>query len=175
MQGRHDDTVRRIEQKMRYGGITATYLASHLVVSRQYVWQILHRRAHISDGRARAIEEAVDGILAERKHLRTFGDRLRAARIAAGLTLKQAARHIGYTWVGVERWEKDRCRPRPQALRELCTLYCGGNARSTASRQSTHLPVDLRGEVLAEVRAIPISVASYPSSQRRRTRSHRAD
>ena len=33
---------------------------------------------------------------------------------------------IGYTWVGVERWEKNLCRPKPGVLWHLCSLYCVG-------------------------------------------------
>jgi hypothetical protein len=30
---------------------------------------------------------------------------------------------IGYSWVGVERWEKDVCLPKPGVLWHLFTLY----------------------------------------------------
>jgi len=72
------------------------------------------------------IEAAVDQIIEGRAHVRTFGDRLRAARIAAGMTLKEAAAQIGYTWVGVERWEKNLCLPKPGVLWHLCSVYCVG-------------------------------------------------
>ena len=71
----------------------------------------------------------VDTIIAQRKHMRSFGEQLRAARIASGLTLKQVADMIGYSWVGVERWEKDVCRPKPGVLWHLFMLY-GDSSRS---------------------------------------------
>jgi transcriptional regulator with XRE-family HTH domain len=118
-----EEIVRRIRTKMKPWGITATFLATQLGVSRQYAWQIIHCQTFLSVERALEIEQVVDSIIAQRKHVRTLGDRLRAARIAAGLTLKEAARMIGYTWVGVERWEKNICRPKPGVLWHLLTLY----------------------------------------------------
>lgn len=118
-----EEVVERIRTKMKQWGITATFLASQLGVSRQYAWQIMHYRTFLSVERALEIEHAVDSIIAQQKHVRTVGDRLRAARIAAGLTLKEVAHAIGYTWVGVERWEKNICRPKPSVLWHLLTLY----------------------------------------------------
>ena len=54
---------------------------------------------------------------------RTIGSRLRAARLAAGLTLKQVAALLSYTWVAVERWEKGVSLPKPGVLRHLAHLY----------------------------------------------------
>jgi transcriptional regulator with XRE-family HTH domain len=118
-----EESVGRIRTKMKQWGITATFLAAQLGVSRQYAWQIIHYRTFLSVERAREIEHAVDAIIAQQKHVRTVGDRLRAARVSAGLTLKEVARAIGYTWVGVERWEKNVCRPKPSVLWHLLTLY----------------------------------------------------
>jgi transcriptional regulator with XRE-family HTH domain len=118
-----EEIIGRIRTKMKQWGITATFLATQLGVSRQYAWQIIHYRTFLSVERALEIEKAVDGIIDQQKHVRTVGDRLRAARIAAGLTLKEVARAIGYTWVGVERWEKNVCRPKPSVLWHLLTLY----------------------------------------------------
>jgi len=33
---------------------------------------------------------------------------------------------IGYSWVGVARWEKNQCLPKPGVLWHLCNLYCVG-------------------------------------------------
>lgn len=118
-----EEVVNRIRTKMKQWGITASFLAVQLGVSRQYAWQIIHYRTFLSVERALEIEDTVDLIIAQQKHVRTVGDRLRAARIAAGLTLKEVARAIGYTWVGVERWEKNICRPKPSVLWHLLTLY----------------------------------------------------
>jgi transcriptional regulator with XRE-family HTH domain len=118
-----EEIVVRIRTKMKQWGITATFLATQLGVSRQYAWQIIHYRTFLSVERALEVEDTVDVIIAQQKHVRTVGDRLRAARIAAGLTLKEVAHAIGYTWVGVERWEKNVCRPKPGVLWHLLTLY----------------------------------------------------
>ena len=118
-----EEVVDRIRTKMKEWGITATFLATQMGVSRQYAWQIIHYRTFLSVERALEIEETVDSIISQEKHVRTVGDRLRAARIAAGLTLKEVGRAIGYTWVGVERWEKNICRPKPSVLWHLLTLY----------------------------------------------------
>jgi transcriptional regulator with XRE-family HTH domain len=121
-----DEVVQRIVKKMKPWGLTLSYLAQNLGVSRQYVWQIIHYRTVLSRAKALEIEKAVDRIIEERSHVRTFGDRLRAARISAGYTLKEVGSMIGYTWVGVERWEKNQCVPKPGVLWHLCNLYCVG-------------------------------------------------
>lgn len=121
-----DEVVQRIVKKMKPWGITLSYLAQNLGVSRQYAWQIIHYRTILSRAKALEIEKAVDRIIEERAHVRTFGDRLRAARISAGFTLKEVGSMIGYTWVGVERWEKNQCVPKPGVLWHLCNLYCVG-------------------------------------------------
>jgi transcriptional regulator with XRE-family HTH domain len=121
-----EQVIDRIRMKIKPWGITVSYLAEHLGVSRQYMWQIIHYRTHLSRQKVLEIEAAVDRIIEGRAHVRTFGDRLRAARIAAGLTLKEAAAQIGYTWVGVERWEKNLCLPKPGVLWHLCSVYCVG-------------------------------------------------
>jgi transcriptional regulator with XRE-family HTH domain len=118
-----DITIGRTREKMQQWGITVSFLAAQLGVSRQYAWQIVHQRTFLSAHKAAEVEGAVDGIISGRKHLQSFGERLRAARLAAGLTLKQVARLIGYSWVGVERWEKNICRPKPGVLWHLYSLY----------------------------------------------------
>ena len=117
------EVLNRVRAKMRTWGITGTYLAVQLGVSRQYIWQITRGSTRISNTRAAAIERVVDHIIAQEEHMRSFGARLRAARIASGLTLKEVATLIGYSWVGVERWEQDRCKPKPGVLWHLFTLY----------------------------------------------------
>jgi transcriptional regulator with XRE-family HTH domain len=54
---------------------------------------------------------------------KSIGGRLRTARLAAGLSLKQVAGVISYTWVAVQRWEKGACLPKPGVLRHLAHLY----------------------------------------------------
>ncbi|MEW6511558.1 MAG: helix-turn-helix transcriptional regulator [Bacteroidota bacterium] len=166
-----EEVVQRIRKKMRPWGITVSYLAKQLGVSRQYAWQIIHYRSLLSLEKALAIEKRVDKIIEERTHMKTFGDRLRAARISAGLTLKEVAAMIGYTWVGVERWEKNLCLPKPGVLWHLCNLYCVGEdwfnesfppqagARPATFRYDRSMGV--RGELAA------IYLVSSPPGQRR--------
>ena len=115
--------IERIRHKMRPWGITITFLAMQLGVSRQYVWQIVYYRTMISRDKALEVEHTVDESILHRHHMKTFGDRLRAARIAGGLTLKQVAGMIGYTWIAVARWEKNKCLPKPSVLLHLRNIY----------------------------------------------------
>lgn len=116
-------TLERVRGKLKPWGISLTFLASRLSVSRQYVWQAVHYRTPLSPERASEIEHAVDEVIEQKAHLKTFGARLRAARLSAGLTLKEVAHMIGYSWVGVERWERDVCLPKPGVLWHLFSLY----------------------------------------------------
>jgi transcriptional regulator with XRE-family HTH domain len=114
-----EEVIDRIRMKIKPWGITVSYLAEHLGVSRQYMWQIIHYRTQLSRQKVQEIEAAVDRIIEGRTHVRTFGDRLRAARIAAGMTLKQAAAQIGYTFAastvsektGLRMWCRRRAGP----------------------------------------------------------------
>ena len=115
--------VSRLRGKMKPWGVTISFLAAELGVSRQYAWQILNNDTSLSVERAREIEGIVDGIIEAGRHLGSLGARLRAARNAAGLTLKEAANLIGYSWVGVQRWEKDICLPKPGVLWHLMQVY----------------------------------------------------
>lgn len=117
------EVLTRTRRQMKQWGITVSYLARQLGVSRQYAWQVIHHRTVVSEGRARELNRSVEAIISGRRHLATFGDRLRAARVAAGFTLKEVAALIGYSWVGVERWEKDVCLPKPGVLWHLLSLY----------------------------------------------------
>jgi len=118
-----DTITARVRKNMKRWGITVSFLAEQLGVSRQYAWQAVHYRTPLSVEKAAEIERTVDTIIAQRMHMRSFGEQLRAARIASGLTLKQVAEMIGYSWVGVERWEKNICRPKPGVLWHLFMLY----------------------------------------------------
>ena len=118
-----EEIIMRSASKMRHWGITVTYLASQLGVSRQYAWQVMYYRTLVSRAKALEVEAALDSIIAQQRHVKTFGDRLRAARISKGLTLKDVAGQIGYSWVGVERWEKNVCLPKPGVLWHLRALY----------------------------------------------------
>ena len=79
-----DEVVQRIQKKMKPWGITLSYLAQRLGVSRQYAWQIVHYRTILSRAKALEIEKAVDSVKS-------------AAHAAAAKTSQmthQAAAHI---------------------------------------------------------------------------------
>lgn len=113
----------RIREKGKKWGVPLSLIADDLGTSRQYVWQVLRGRGHISLEKVLEVEAAVDNHISRIQQSRTLGERLRAARRSAGLTLKQVAGMIGYSWVGVERWEKDICRPKPGVLWHLASIY----------------------------------------------------
>ena len=108
---------------MRPWGVTITDVAMEMGVSRQYIWQILYGKTPVSDRKAQDVERCVEWIIERRKSASTLGTRLHTARIAAGLTLKQTAGLIGYSWVAVERWEKNVCVPKPGVLWHLRHVY----------------------------------------------------
>jgi transcriptional regulator with XRE-family HTH domain len=133
------ELLARTRRKMKQWGITVSYLARHMGVSRQYAWQLVHQGTVVSVGRARELDRSVEAIILGRRHLATFGDRLRAARVAAGLTLKEVAALIGYSWVGVERWERNVCLPKPGVLWHLLSLY--GVSQSSLESVQVSLPL----------------------------------
>ena len=118
-----EEILKRSASKMKQWGITVTYLSAQLGVSRQYAWQVMYHRTMVSRSKALQVEAAIDAIVAHQSHIQSFGDRLRAARISKGLTLREVAERIGYSWVGVERWEKNVCLPKPGVLWHLQNLY----------------------------------------------------
>lgn len=120
--------ISRIRATMKEWGVTNSRLASELGVSRQYLWQVVHCRVHLSIERAEEIELVLNRVVAESRRHSTFGERLRAARRSAGFTLKEVASMIGYSWAGVERWEKDQCRPKPGVLFHLMSIYNSSGA-----------------------------------------------
>jgi transcriptional regulator with XRE-family HTH domain len=124
--------IGRARSLMNQWGITHSFLATELGVSRQYVWQVLNGRIPLSRTKAHTISKTIETIITKEAHLTSFGARLRAARLSAGLTLKQVASMIGYSWVGVERWEKDVCLPKPGVLWHLFSLYGVHDGRGSA-------------------------------------------
>jgi len=144
--------------KMAEWGISPVFLARNLGVSRQYVWQVFNTPSSVSAEKARAIGEAIDLIIERQEHLRTLGDRLRAARRSAGMTLKEVAKTIGYSWVVIERWETNAALPSLQVLPRLCGVYgisfeiAGGGRRPVPQahhwQRNTYLvPVELPDEL----------------------------
>ena len=108
---------------MRPWGITITDLAMNLGVSRQYVWQVLYGKIPVSEAKKSEISASIERMIFDRQFGASFGQRLRGARVGAGMTLRQVAEMIGYSWVAVERWEKDVCLPKPGVLWHLRHIY----------------------------------------------------
>lgn len=109
--------------RMRPWGITITDIAMHMGVSRQYVWQVLYDRTPVSDEKREEVSRVIDELVRRLRSGASFGRRLKGARIGAGMTLRQVAERIGYSWVAVERWEKDVCLPKPGVLWHLRHIY----------------------------------------------------
>lgn len=118
-----DVKIDRLRDTMRRWGITITQVAMHLGVSRQYVWQVFYYQIFISSEKLQEIETIIEECVEARRRGATLGERLRGARISAGFTLKHTAAKIGYTWVAIERWEKNICRPKPGVLWHLRQVY----------------------------------------------------
>jgi transcriptional regulator with XRE-family HTH domain len=112
-----------IRTRMRPWGVTITDIAMEMGVSRQYIWQILYGKTPVSERKAMEIGRHVEMLIERHKAGVSIGERLRRARIAAGMTLKTAAAEIGYSWVAVERWEKNVCLPKPGVLWHLRHVY----------------------------------------------------
>mgnify|MGYP001411081505 CR=1 FL=1 len=64
-----EEVIERIRSKMKPWGITVSYLAERLGVSRQYAWQIVHYRTVVSKERVLEIETMVDQIIDQRAHV----------------------------------------------------------------------------------------------------------
>jgi transcriptional regulator with XRE-family HTH domain len=126
-----------IRSRMRPWGLTITDIAMEMGVSRQYVWQILYDKTPISERKASEVSALVDLLIKRVKSRSTLGDRLRRARIGADLTLKEVASQIGYSWVAIERWEKNQCLPKPGVLFHLQHVYNVGEDWLPTSQSSS--------------------------------------
>ncbi len=98
--------------------------------------------------------------------MKSFGDRLRAARIAAGMTQEQLGFALGVTKSSVSAWENDRETPGFRLLPDLRSvlkhsldeLICGGAGGNRAEiRETPELYVGNSAEraLLVRYRALP--------------------
>lgn len=91
----------------------------------------------------------------------TFGDRLAAARDAAGLSQKQLAQHLGVKLSTVRGWENDLSEPRANKLSmmsgvmgvSLIWMLTGQGEGLSSPDAAEPVPSDLRA-VLIEMRAV---------------------
>lgn len=91
----------------------------------------------------------------------TFGDRLAAARDAAGLSQKQLAQHLGVKLSTVRGWEDDLSEPRANKLSMMAGILgvslswiLTGQGEGLASPDTADtVPSDLRA-ILIEMRAV---------------------
>jgi transcriptional regulator with XRE-family HTH domain len=126
-----------IRLRMRPWGVTITDIAMEMGVSRQYIWQILYDKTPISEKKADEVARLVDLLVEKQKSGSSLGERLRRARIGADLTLKEVASQIGYSWVAIERWEKNQCLPKPGVLYHLRHIYNVGEDWLPTSQSSS--------------------------------------
>jgi|WetSurMetagenome_2_1015567.scaffolds.fasta_scaffold334619_2 transcriptional regulator with XRE-family HTH domain len=111
-----------LREELRRRGISVAEFARGAGCSRQFAWQVLSGTVSASDTVLRRFETVLaQSINADLDP--TIGRRLRRARRRAGLTLKETAAMIGYTWIAVERWEQNVCLPKPGVLLHLCQVY----------------------------------------------------
>lgn len=132
--------IGNIRKAMRNWGMSLTRVGLGLGVSRQYVWVILHGRTCVSPNKLEEIERLVQTWIETRREASTVGQRMRAARQHRSMTLKEAAELIGYSWVAVERWEKDVCLPKPGVLWHLRHVYGVSDDWTPVQAQETGNP-----------------------------------
>jgi transcriptional regulator with XRE-family HTH domain len=164
--------ITRIRSTMKEWGVTNSDLATVLGVSRQYLWQVVNRRVHLSMVRATEIEAVLNRLVADSRRNSTFGDRLRAARRSAGFTLKEVASMIGYSWAGVERWEKDQCRPKPGVLFHLMSIYNSSGALLREPSVAVHNEAGASFAGVGLAALPPGSPGGYQLSLHTRAESH---
>lgn len=95
----------------------------------------------------------------------TFGDRVAAAREAAGMTPEVLAKRLGIKLVTLQRWEDDVSEPRANKLSTLSGVLnvsmvwlITGEGDGVEAPAET-LPVDLR-EILDEMRSLRAQIKS---------------
>ena len=149
---KRDEARRRLIASLRGQGWSMGQIADQLGVSRQAVHRVVHEdplRKHILI-RCRDCRKPIlsPGALprddldasclrcALRDHSITFGQRLRAFRLAAGLTQTELAGRAGVDRVLIHCYESETCKPKRQnAIRLARVLGKGIFARSAESGQ----------------------------------------
>jgi transcriptional regulator with XRE-family HTH domain len=126
---RRQDALEQLQRwRLEYGA-----LASRLGIAEAQLWDHLHRLTHRGalrlDGAVGLGEQGV-------------GEKLRSARRRVGLSLKQAARLTGYTPAAVQRWEKEKCLPKPGVLLLLCSVYATLAEDIGKRTESAHPPAE---------------------------------
>lgn len=83
-----------------------------------------------------------------------FGDKIREARKAAGLTQRQLADKIDVSNTSISNWEKNLSRPDPDTIQHLCWALSVQPNYFFAVDDSPALPVNIRP--MPETRRIPL-------------------
>ena len=90
----------------------------------------------------------------------TFGDRLAAAREAAGMTQEQLAKRLGVKLGSLQRWEEDLAEPRANRLSMVAGILnvsliwlITGEGEGIAPPDEEAIPADI-GAVLTEIRGM---------------------
>ena len=95
----------------------------------------------------------------------TLGDRIAAAREAAGLEQKDLARRLGVGQATIQRWEEDRAEPRANRISMISGMLgvslrwlLNGEGEGPAAPSETDLPEEV-GQLLDEVRSLQLQIA----------------
>lgn len=95
----------------------------------------------------------------------TFGDRLAAARAAAGMTQKELAKRLGVKPSTMQRWEDDLSEPRANRLSMLSGLLnvsmpwlLTGRGDGPEAPEDSPLPTEIK-DILVEIRDLRSSMA----------------
>jgi transcriptional regulator with XRE-family HTH domain len=157
--GRRPDVERRRRAtRFRAGGMTLESIAQKLGVSRQAIWSLLNTRPQRTKARAltcrgcgalivsagalrgdAASALCLDCVEAEPDL--SFGHRLKALRLAAGLTRSELAEQSGIAPGSIRAYEEDRRTPQLRSIARLASLLgnhllsCSDSRMSPPNRQ----------------------------------------
>ncbi len=138
--GRKPDVERRRRAaRLRAGGFTLASIAEKLGVSRQAIWSLLNTRPQLTQARALtcrgcgaliisagALPGDTDSALCldcvEAEPDLSFGQRLKALRLAAGLTRSELAVQTGISTGSIRAYEEDRRTPHLRSIARLASL-----------------------------------------------------
>jgi transcriptional regulator with XRE-family HTH domain len=137
--GSRPDKERRFQvAKLREQGLTLREIAKRLRVSYQSVHQLLQRTGNmrvvaISCRKCRTVITQMRGVAdrngpvwclacLNKRPKATLGERLKAHRLAAGLTITELGRRSGVGWMSISYYECGRAEPKWRSLAKLISV-----------------------------------------------------